>query len=445
MTESYIELFQSYASAIQAPCGKVLNEPRMAALEAMKKYGFPDAHSEEYRQCEVSELLQLDYGLNVRRLPLPMDPREVFNCDVPNLSSRPYFVFNDAFYLDSMPAVLPAGVLCGSLNQLTQTHPDLLEPFYNALARQSSDGLVAFNSAFVQDGFVLYVPKQVQLEKPVQLIQIMKGSEDMMCHRRLLVILEAGAKASLLVCDHSLLPHQYLINQVTELFLGEGAALEFYELEMSHEKTARIAHTLVDSKKGSQLQVNGVTLRNGFTRHNMQVSINGEGASANLSGIVLGEQSQTTDYWVSVEHVAANCTSKQLYKYLLEDQAKGVFTGKIKVQKGAKKTAAYQLNKNLCSRNARMYSRPQLEIYTDDVQCGHGSATGQMDEEALFYIRSRGISEKEAKLLLKLAFTSDIIDQISLKPLRDRMRALIEKRFRGELAQCASCSIANCQ
>jgi len=384
MIESYIALYQAFASAIQDTCGELLNKPRTAALEAMKKFGFPDIHAEEYRQSEVSELLQVDYGLNLRRLPLPMDPREVFNCDLPNLSARPYFVFNDVFYPDSIPASLPAGVLCGGLNQLTQTHPDLFNPYYNTLARQSSDGLVAFNSAFVQDGFVLYIPKHVQLEQPLQLIQIMKGPEDMMCHRRLLVILEAGAKASLLVCEHSLLSYQYLINQVTEVFLGEGASLELYELEMSHEKTARIAHTLVDAQKGSQLQMNGVTLRNGFTRHNVRVFLNGEGATANLSGIVLGEQDQTTDYWVSVEHAAPSCTSKQLYKYLLEDQAKGVFTGKVKVHKGAKKTAAYQLNKNLCARNARMYSRPQLEIYTDDVQCGHGSATGQMDEEALF-------------------------------------------------------------
>lgn len=443
--QQYIDLFGQYFDKIGKSCCEMMNNPREQAFASFEKSGFPKVSQEDYRNCDMNELLSFDYGINLNRIKIQVNPHEVFSCDVPNLSTKLFFVINDQFYKKDKALGFPEGVLCGSLNEFGKLHKDILEKYYSRLSENSRDGMVQFNTSFAQDGIVLYVPANVRIEKPIQLIQILYGHEDMLVQRRILVILEKGASAKLLFCDHSLSSNRFFSNQVSEIFLGEGAGLEYYELEMGHEKTTRVSNTFATLGDNSRFLHNGITLSNGFTRNNLNVRFDGEHSEANLSGIALGEHDQFIDNHVFVNHAKPNCTSNELYKYVLDGSSKGIFRGRILVEKNAQKTVAYQSNKNLCSsRTARMISKPQLEIYADDVKCSHGSATGQMDEEKLFYIRSRGISEPEARLLLKYAFTSDVIDRISLVPLRDRIRLLIEKRFRGELSKCAGCS-ANCQ
>lgn len=264
-----------------------------------------------------------------------------------------------------------------------------------------------------------------------------------MANRRILVIVEDNASVQLLVCDHTLSEHKCLSNQVAELFVGIDASLDYYELEMQDGNTARISNTMAQQEANSNLLIHGIVLQNGFTRNNFNVCLAGEHAIAKLSGISLADSDHFIDNHLYIDHAVPNCTSHELYKYVLDDSSKGIFSGRILVRKDAQKTMAYQSNKNLCSSpNARMFTRPQLVIFADDVKCSHGTATGQIDENALFYLRTRGIAEEEARLLLKFAFTADVIDEICLEPLKERMRSLIEKRFRGELAKCAGCTPA---
>jgi Fe-S cluster assembly protein SufD len=381
--------------------------------------------------------------MNLNRVVTKLNPQDVFCCDVPNLSTRLLFVVNDQCSKEPLKVALPEGVLCGSLQDFAISHASLLEPYYGQLSTDSTDGMVALNSMFAQDGFVLYIPAGIQIDKPIQLIQVLHGKEDRMVNRRLLVIAEEGSHAQLLVCDHALSSKKFFSNQVTEIFVGKNASLEYYELEMDHGDTVRVANTFVKQEAHSSLLMNGITLQNGQTRNNINVKLAGEYAETNLSGMALADQEHIVDNHLFVDHAVPRCTSSQLYKYVIDDQARGVFGGRILVRKNAQKTMAYQSNKNLCStRETRMFTKPQLEIYADDVKCSHGTATGQIDEKALFYMRTRGISEVEARLLLKFAFTADVIDNIRLEPLKDRMRMLVEKRFRGELAQCAGCAAA---
>lgn len=444
--EAYINLYKQHAKSVSKSCSDLLNGKRQAAFEKFQLLGFPKNTHEEYRHCDLMDALSIDYGLNINRVKIPINPHDVFSCDVPNLSTKLFFVVNDQFYKNDKPIGLPEGVLCGSLNDLTETHARLLEPYYTRLSEKSSDGMVSFNTTFAQDGFVLYVPAGIVLEKPIQLIQVLHGTVDMMANRRLLIIVEEGAKAQFLVCDHALSSRYFFSNQVTEIFVGKNASLEYYDLEMDQPNITRVSNTLVSQAASSQLLINGVTLQNGLSRNNINLCFEGEGATASLSGMALGNGNELIDNHVFVDHAVPRCNSQELYKYVLDDSARGVFGGRILVQKGAQKTSAYQSNKNLCfTREARMFAKPQLEIYADDVKCSHGTATGQMDEKALFYMRSRGISESEARLLLKFAFTADVLDNIRLEPLKDRMRMLVEKRFRGELAKCAGCSATNCK
>jgi Fe-S cluster assembly protein SufD len=443
--QQYIDLYRQYSGTVAKSCGEMMNLPREEAFASFEKLGFPNTGLEEYRNCDMNGLLSYDYGMNLNRIHVQVNPHDVFSCDVPNLSTKLFFVVNDQFYKRDKAIGLPEGVFCGSLNEFGKIHKELLAPYYSKLSEKSSDGMVPFNTSFVQDGLVFYVPSNVKIEKPIQLIQVLYGHEDIIVQRRILVILEEGAKAKLLFCDHSLSPNRFLSNQVSEIFLGKGSSLEYYELEMGHSSTTRISNTFASLDSDSAFLHNGITLSNGFTRNNINVHFNGEHSQVNMSGLALGDQNQLIDNHIFVDHATPNCTSNELYKYVLDGSSRGIFGGRVLVRKDAQKTVAYQSNKNLCStREARMFSKPQLEIYADDVKCSHGSATGQIDDNKLFYLRSRGISESEARLLLKHAFTSDVIDRISLEPLRDRMRMLVEKRFRGELARCAGCAALNC-
>ena len=187
---------------------------------------------------------------------------------------------------------------------------------------------------------------------------------------------------------------------------------------------------------------NVITLQNGLTRINIEIDLNGRNCETELCGMVIGDKKQNVDNFTSVLHNQPDCHSQELFKYVLDDLAKGAFTGKLYVAKDAQKTAAYQTNRNiLLNRTAKMRTKPQLEIYADDVKCSHGATIGQLDDKALFYMRSRGIPFEEARLLLMFAFTADVIENIRIDALKDRMKMLVEKRLRGELSKCEGCVI----
>ena len=214
------------------------------------------------------------------------------------------------------------------------------------------------------------------------------------------------------------------------------------DLEESSVSTTRFASVHVKQEAGSNVLVNGITLNNGLTRNNYYIELNGEQAEATLCGMSILDKEQQLDTYSHITHAVPYCTSNELFKNVLDDHAVGAFSGRILVKEDAQKTAAYQTNRNLCAtREARMYSKPQLEIYADDVKCSHGATVGQLDENALFYMRSRGINEKEARLLLMFAFVNEVIDTIRLDALKDRLHLLVEKRFRGELNRCQGCAI----
>ena len=201
-----------------------------------------------------------------------------------------------------------------------------------------------------------------------------------------------------------------------------------------------MTNNFVSQSAYSSVIINNITLSNGFTRNNYQIDLVGERAETWLHGLAIADARQTADNYTLINHKATGCRSNELFKYLLDDEATGVFNGKMVVSPNAQKTEAYQSNRNLLgNRSCRMYSQPKLEINADDVKCSHGMTTGQLDEAALFYMRSRGISTEEAVLMLKFAFTGDVLKGIRLEGLRDRLKLLIDKRLRGELVKCQEC------
>ncbi len=439
--QQYLDIFTGCREMLDSHGAKALNDLRDKAFEDFSRIGFPSRKVERYKYTDVSAAFAPDYGLNLNRLEFPVNPYEAFRCDVPNLSTSLYFVVNDAFYRKSSPAAaLPEGVVVCSLKQAAEDYPDRVAACYGKLARTEKDAINALNTMLAQDGLFVYVPRGVAMERTLQVVNILRSDVDLMANRRVLVVLEENAQARLLFCDHAMDDRNFLTTQVVEVFAGENARLELYELEETHVRNRRFSNMYVRQQRGSAVNLYSITLHNGLTRNRTDVELDGEGAAANLYGCVIADKEQHVDNNTLIDLRAGHCTGNQLYKYVMDGCSVGAFAGRVLVRRGAQHTVSNERNANLCAtKEARMYSQPMLEIYADDVKCSHGSTVGQLDGQALFYMQQRGISREEARMLLKFAFAGEVIDVISLTALRDRLRLLVEKRFRGELGRCPGC------
>ena len=445
--QQYIELYQQAREMIFSHAPEAMNAVRDEAFEDFRRQGFQSKQVERYKYTDIQKLFAPDYGVNLNRLEIPVDPYEAFRCDVPNLSTSLYFVVNDMFYRDDKPkGHLPEGVIVGSLRE----NPHFIEKYYARLAKTSDDAITALNTMLAQDGMLVYVPKNVKVDRAIQVINILKATPqnaqrqvpDLMVNRRVLIILEEGAEIKMLFCDHAADDRNFLATQVIEAYVGENASLDLYCLEETHYKNVRVSNVYVDQQANSRVNHNVITLHNGITRNKLDLTLSGEGAECECYGCVIADKEQHVDNNTLITHKATHCTSNELYKYVLDDKATGAFAGRVLVEHGAQKTTSQMTNQNLtATREARMYTQPMLEIYADDVKCAHGSTVGQLNDAALFYMRQRGISLDEAKLLLQNAFINEVIDHMRLEPLRDRLHYLVEKRFRGELNKCTGCKL----
>ena len=443
---------------IKSHSAEVMNAVRDEAFRDFQRLGFPSKKVERYKYTDIASLFAPDYGLNLNRLEIPVDPYEAFRCDVPNLSTNLYFVVNDSFYRSDKREVknnsslityhssLPEGVIISSMRE----HPEIVERYYAKLAKTAEDGVTALNTMLAQDGMLVYVPKGVKVERAIQVINILKATprnaqrqvNDLMVNRRVLIVLEQGAELKMLFCDHAADDCNFLATQVIEAFVGDNARLDLYCLEETHYKNVRVSNVYIEQQRNSRVRHNVITLHNGITRNKLDLSLAGEGAECECFGCVIADKEQHVDNNTLITHKVPHCTSNELYKYVLDDKATGAFAGRVLVEHGAQKTSSQMTNQNLsASKTARMYTQPMLEIYADDVKCAHGSTVGQLNDAALFYMQQRGISVKEAKLLLEFAFINEVIDQMELVPLRDRLHYLVEQRFRGQLSKCEGCKL----
>ena len=435
--QQYIDLYRQCRTMICEHSSDVMNAARDAAFGRFATTGFPSRKVERYKYTDMQKLFEPDYGLNLNRLQIPVDPYAAFRCDVPNLSTSLYFVVNDMFYArdEARATRCENGVIIGSLKE----HANEL---YNRLAGKDGDAVTDLNTMLAQDGLFVYVPKNVKVDRAIQVINILRSDVALMVNRRVLIIVEEGADIKLLFCDHAADDQQFLTTQVIEAYVGKNARLGLYCLEETHAKNVRVSNVYIDQQRDSHVCHNVITLHNGTTRNKLDLTFSGEGAECECYGCVIADKQQHVDNNTLITHKASHCTSSELYKYVLNDEATGAFAGRVLVEQGAQKTTSQMTNQNLCaSQQSRMYTQPMLEIYADDVKCAHGSTVGQLNDAALFYMRQRGISEAEAKMLLQQAFVTEVIDRIDLQPLRDRLHHLVEMRFRGKLNKCDGCKL----
>ena len=437
----YLELFDASRATIDANAPEALNAHRDEAADALRRTGrLPRRGDEGFEKISLEDMFAPDYGMNIGRIDFKAEMPAEFGCDVPNVGAYAAMVVNDSFVpVGDLKARLPEGVEMMSLAEAAKLYPDLVK-------RQVADinnPVVALNTMFVQDGVFVRVRRGVQLDKPLQVLSLFNTSMPLMAARRVLISVEDGASATVLMCDHPRVHTvDYLSCRVVEAVVGRDASLDFYDLEESTPRTRRASVFAATQADGSRLNACSIYLNGGMTRNEFYPKHLGEHCSTRLGGLVVGGGSQIIDNATFVDHKYPRCTSEQLFKYALFDSAQGAFEGLVTVEPGAEFTEAHQTNRNLlASASARMHTMPQLVINCDEVKASHGAATGQLDEDALFYMRSRGIPEDEARMMLVNAFMTDVLDAISLEPLRERLRHLVDKRLRGCGSTCSTCSM----
>lgn len=437
----YIALYEQEHDLINSGSAGALNAHRAKALAALSSMELPAKGSENYEQTDLAEYLAPDYGLNLGRRDMGIETRLSFRCGVPELAPAMLFNRNDTFDVPAQSLEsLPEGVEVMSLARAAVERKELVDEYYGRAAKLSNP-IVALNTLLAQDGLFLRVKRGVKVAQPLQLVNIMRSAMPLMAVRRALIIVEPEAEAKLLVCSHSQTDTAALCSlEVTEVYAEQGSHFDLYDLEESGEHTRRLSAVYAELGTDSNVLIDGITLYNGATRNEYYARFRGAGAELRLLGMGIEDAERRLDTFSEIRHEAPACHTDELFKYVVDGRANGAFTGLIYVAPGAEKTEAYQSNRNLVgSAEARMFSKPQLEIYNDDVKCSHGSATGQLDELQLFYMRTRGIDESTARLLLKQAFMADVIDGVRLDALRERLTRLVERRFAGEAGSCAGC------
>lgn len=443
ITEKLIASFESNKDYLTKDLPKEIIDLKMDAFEQFKQTTLPTKKDELWRFTSLEERLDVNFLVPIQANNAGIKLQDIFSCDVPNLNTLSITLLN-GFYMQDEPQLqyLENGAIIGSLREAMIKHPDIVFKYYGKQTQKNTNGLISLNTALATDGLFIYVPDNTLLDQPIQVINVIHNQDDLMIHQRNLFIVGKNSSATIVVCDHSLFFNKSFTNRVTEAFAEANAQLVIHKLQNSSNNTSTYTSTHISQKRDSNVLNNIMSLHGGFVRNDQYAMFEEEGCNLNLYGLYITDHQQHIDNYTCIDHTKPNCTSNEVFKGILDDQSTGVFRGQIIVRPDAQKTQAYQSNKNiLLSDEAKIHSLPQLEIYADDVKCSHGSTTGQLDADALFYLRARGIDEKEAKLLLMYAFAGEIINTINIESLRLRTQDLIAKRLRGEMARCNHCMI----
>lgn len=423
------------------------SESHKKAIEFINNNDFPNSKTEDWKNTDIKKITKHNFT--------------IYN----NQSYKDKI--NDTFYIYDLNAIQivfvngrfspinsnieeinNSNIFVGSIKEGKEKHPNIFKKYYNTTDITNANIFSALNTAYAEDGAFIYLPKNTELEKTVHILYYSDGADTKgLIQNRNLVVAEENTKLEILTSYHALSYDTVLNNTVTEIFLEENSNAKMNIFQGEGEGAFQLNNLHISQQKGSTFESNTATLCGELVRNDLVVNLNGEYCQTNLNGFYLAEKEHIFDNFIKVNHLSANCQSNQLYKGTIDNNAIVSFFSKVYVAPDSQKTDANQSNKNiLLSDYAKVYSMPQLEIYADDVSCAHGSTTGQLDKEALFYLRTRGISERIAKTLMLYAFISDVIVKIENKAYKDFLFFLINRRLKQEKIEglcshkiCPSC------
>jgi len=414
---------------------------KLKALASFEKLGFPHSKLEQWRQTPLNNAIENDYEYCFEPTNEDIDIDKLFQCELPDMDTYTVIQYN-GWFLSKLAklSILDNGLIIGSLHEAIKSYPEIVFKHFGTYTNIEKNAIEALNTAFAQDGIFIYVPDNTHIETPVQIINILDSNEHTLIQPRNLFVIGKNSSIKIIHCDHSINHRKSFINSLSEIFIDENAFVDHYKMQNKDADSVLLTNINVHVERNARISTNALILNGGIIRNNLNVTLNGQNAAADLKGLYLVDRKQHVDNQIFVYHAAPNCYSKQLYKGIIDDEAKAVFNGRILVKKDAQKTNAFQTNKNiLLTDNASAHSQPQLEIYADDVKCSHGSTVGQLDANALFYLRSRGICEHSARMLLMYAFASEVVETITIDALKVRLDNMVSKRLKGELSVCDSC------
>ncbi|WP_369047901.1 Fe-S cluster assembly protein SufD [Tenacibaculum sp. UWU-22] len=406
-----------------------IHEIRTKALQNFEELGFPTKKLEDWKYTSLASILKHDYSIfpKAEEVVELADVKQYFIDDIDTYK----IVFVDGKYNSFLSDTTHDGKdICLLSAAFTKAkYKPVIENYFNKIAKQ--DNLTSLNTAFVTEGAYIYIPKNVEVEKPIQIIHLATGKENAtLLQPRNLIVLEQNAHVQIIERYQSLHDHAVLTNSVTEIFLNNHATVDYYKIQNDTYNASLVDNTYVEQQKESTCAVHTFSFGGNITRNNLNFYQKGTHVNSILKGITITEGKQHIDHHTLVHHTEPNCESHQDYKGIFDARSTGVFNGKVIVEKEAQKTNAYQQNNNvLVSDKATINAKPQLEIFADDVKCSHGCTIGQLDEQALFYMQQRGIPKKEAKALLMYAFANTVLESVKIPQVKSRITKLIAKKL----------------
>nr|WP_293837322.1 Fe-S cluster assembly protein SufD [uncultured Arsenicibacter sp.] len=429
LKDQLLAAFQVTEERINGESKSPVHQVRRAALQQFDKLGFPTIKHEEWKYANVKNLIQEAFELET---PSPLSADDLHTLEIPNLSGNILYFVNGRYKPEMSTIVSPAAeVQILSFAEALKSQPETINNYFAQQADYQDNAFTALNTAFAHDGVFIRVPDGKVVEQPIIIRYINDAREKKVAAQpRNLIIVGRNANVKIAESYRSLGEMTAFTNVVTEISLARDANVEHYKVQNDTDAAYHIGTTQVRQADNSHFYSATVTLNGGFVRNNLNIVLDGEYCEAYMYGLYIPNGRQFVDNHTLVDHAKPNSYSSELYKGILEEKSTGVFNGKIFVRQDAQKTNAYQSCKNVVlSPEATMNTKPQLEIFADDVKCSHGTTTGMLDEEALFYMRSRGIPRTEAQALLMYAFAQDVLTQIKIEPIREYLSAVVAQKL----------------
>jgi Fe-S cluster assembly protein SufD len=422
--ETYLEQFKRLENGAGGP--EWLRPVRQAAMERSSELGFPTVRDEDWKFTNLAPLSKKAFAPASDEAEVSLDDLAGF---VFRGQESARLVFVNGHYEPGLSdsCAQPGGVLACSLRQSLELQPELVKLHLAKYLDYEHDFFAALNTAFVEDGGFVYVPDRVEVERPIHLIYVAtETTSPAVTHPRNLIIVGEAAEGAVVEEYVSLGGEEYFTNAVTEIVAGPGAVVEHYRVQRESRRAFNVGTVRVQQSRSSNVSCHGIHLGGGLVRNNVHPVLAGEGAHCLINGVFLPAGKQHIDNFMRVEHASPHCDSRQFYNGILNDSASGVFSGRIIVHKEAQKTDAKQTNRNLLlTDEAQMDSKPQLEIYADDVKCTHGATVGQLDDDAIFYLRARGVPQDTARTLLLFGFAGENLERMRQAPIRDYIENLV--------------------
>lgn len=406
-----------------------VHDIRTDAIKTFEEKGFPTKKEEAWKYTSLNAILKHDYSVFPKQENALeySDVKKYFIHDIDTYK----IVFIDGKYSSHLSQTTHEGIdVCLMSSALTKPkYRILIENYFNKIA--SKDSLSALNTAFSIEGAYIHIPKNKMVAKPIQIVHFSTGNESaVMLQPRNLIVVDENSHVQIIERHQSLTDNPVLTNSVTEIYANKRAIVDYYKIQNDNENASLIDHTFVNQRQESFASVHTFTFGGKLTRNNLNFYQNGEHINSTLKGVTIIGNKQHVDHNTLVHHIEPNCESHQDYKGIFGDSATGVFNGRVIVNKEAQKTNAFQANNNiLVSDKASINTKPQLEIFADDVKCSHGCTIGQLDETAMFYMRSRGIPEKEAKALLMYAFSNNVLSSVKIPEIKQRITKIIANKL----------------